>query len=797
MRYLRTNTACRVTVGPFYDKTDGVTPETSLTVTNCKLTLMVDDGNVPTLVLDAAATASGGSNDMVHVTNDDAGFYDLELAAANVNYLGRAVLAITDAANHCPVFHEFMILPAVVYDSLVLGTDNLQVDAVQQGGTTLTARDIGASVLLSVGTGAGQVNLSSGKVPATIAAADVTGNVPADVIAISGDTTAADNCELQFDGTGLSGGTFPSTQAQVSAIGSGTGAALNFAADADNASAPIKTVTAVGTQTNTYANTANDNGTYHVITNATNNIDWVYGFSVGSGRSATKAVFVGYLAASAPQTSKTITVSAYNFGGSSWDTVKTITGQAGTTDVTVDIALLSVHTGTGAEAGKVYIRFTATGQTGAVLNTDQLIIQAQNLGQTVGYANGSIWVKATGTSGTTPYVHGTADNPCPWASAKTLNTTLGLNRYVVTPGTTVTLDAALAGAVMTGRSYALALGGQNISGSYFEGVEGLSGTGTCATGEAIIVDCHLGAITIGEADFVRCHLMGTITMSQASVPMRFHDCSGISSAKITFNGANQTTVVSQLSGVLTIAGMVATNTLYLDGNGDVTLDATNTAGTVYVAGNIRLTNNGSGQTIHKDALWSTSQPVGSVTAGVTLADGAHGGSAATITAKSISVVNSDAGGVAVSFEGSGSGNSHALKLQSTNGKALAAGSTNSDAVSIDSAAASGMVVNGATGDIVGDITGTVGLNAAALADIATEISDALRTDTIPELAQGQPPATPTVVQAVMMLYMAMRNELTTDASSKKVRNNAGTVVFKKALSDNGTVYTEEKAVTGP
>jgi hypothetical protein len=130
MRFLKQNTATRVTVGPFFDKTDGVTPETSLTVTNCKLTLMVDDAGVPTLVLDASATASGGNNDMVHVTNDDAGFYDLELTAAQTNYVGRAMLAITDAANHCPVFHEFMIVPANVYDSL-FGTDKLQVDAVE------------------------------------------------------------------------------------------------------------------------------------------------------------------------------------------------------------------------------------------------------------------------------------------------------------------------------------------------------------------------------------------------------------------------------------------------------------------------------------------------------------------------------------------------------------------------------------------------------------------------------------------------------------------------------------------
>ena len=100
MRYLRSNTATRVTVGPFLDRTDGVTPEVALTVTSCKLTFMVDDAGVPTLVLDTNPTASGGNNDMVHVTGDDAGFYDLELTAANVNYVGRAMLALTDGATH-------------------------------------------------------------------------------------------------------------------------------------------------------------------------------------------------------------------------------------------------------------------------------------------------------------------------------------------------------------------------------------------------------------------------------------------------------------------------------------------------------------------------------------------------------------------------------------------------------------------------------------------------------------------------------------------------------------------------
>ena len=167
MRYLRQNTATIVTVGPFFDKTDGVTLETALTITNERISMTVDanDGSAPTLVLDNVTGAtSGTNNDLNYITNNDAALMQLELSAANTNYVGRARVTITDAANHCPVFEDFTILPAQVYDSLIVGTDLLDANASQLGGTSQTGRDIGASVLLSPGTGAGQITLTSGAV---------------------------------------------------------------------------------------------------------------------------------------------------------------------------------------------------------------------------------------------------------------------------------------------------------------------------------------------------------------------------------------------------------------------------------------------------------------------------------------------------------------------------------------------------------------------------------------------------------------------------------------------------------
>ena len=119
MRFLRSNTAVIVTVGPFYDKTDGVTIETGLTITNERITLTADtdDNSAPTNILDNVTGAtSGTSNDLNYITGNDAGMMQLELSAANTNRVGRMLLSITDAANHVPVFHEFFVLPQAIYD---------------------------------------------------------------------------------------------------------------------------------------------------------------------------------------------------------------------------------------------------------------------------------------------------------------------------------------------------------------------------------------------------------------------------------------------------------------------------------------------------------------------------------------------------------------------------------------------------------------------------------------------------------------------------------------------------------
>jgi hypothetical protein len=43
----------------------------------------------------------------------------------------------------------------------------------------------------------------------------------------------------------------------------------------------------------------------------------------------------------------------------------------------------------------------------------------------------------------------------------------------------------------------------------------------------------------------------------------------------------------------------------------------------------------------------------------------------------------------------------------------------------------------------------------------------------------------------------LRNQLTITSTNKTFSNDAGTVIWKKALTDDGATYTEAEGVSGP
>jgi len=115
MVFLKQSTAVTIPVGPFLDDTDGKTAETGLTITQPDIRLSKNGG-------DFAQRNAAGT--LVH---DENGYYALPLDGTDTNTVGRLRLTISESGA-LPVWEDFMILPAVVYNSLVLGTDNLVVN---------------------------------------------------------------------------------------------------------------------------------------------------------------------------------------------------------------------------------------------------------------------------------------------------------------------------------------------------------------------------------------------------------------------------------------------------------------------------------------------------------------------------------------------------------------------------------------------------------------------------------------------------------------------------------------------
>ena len=80
-----------------------------------------------------------GKNESSVSAHDSNGVYDCDLDATDTNTVGPLDMFIFESAA-VPVKHEFMVLPANVYDSLVAGTDKLETDPVSLDGDA-TAMD--------------------------------------------------------------------------------------------------------------------------------------------------------------------------------------------------------------------------------------------------------------------------------------------------------------------------------------------------------------------------------------------------------------------------------------------------------------------------------------------------------------------------------------------------------------------------------------------------------------------------------------------------------------------------------
>lgn len=119
MIFLKQSTAATVRVGPFVDATNGVTPETGITLGAADQAEILKQGSGATVDISAATWAA---------ITGVGGWYDLSLTTSHTDTCGALYIIVQDESVCLPVFMHCTVLQANVYDSLIGGTTYLETN---------------------------------------------------------------------------------------------------------------------------------------------------------------------------------------------------------------------------------------------------------------------------------------------------------------------------------------------------------------------------------------------------------------------------------------------------------------------------------------------------------------------------------------------------------------------------------------------------------------------------------------------------------------------------------------------
>jgi hypothetical protein len=131
MNIIKQSTAVVIPFGPFVSPTDGVTLQTGLVsaIDHASTGIFLSKNGGTAAVRHATVTAS---------TYDSYGDYKVTLDTTDTNTLGALRVIFAAAASCLPVWQDFMVVPANIYDSLVAGTSELLVDVDKINSVTIT-----------------------------------------------------------------------------------------------------------------------------------------------------------------------------------------------------------------------------------------------------------------------------------------------------------------------------------------------------------------------------------------------------------------------------------------------------------------------------------------------------------------------------------------------------------------------------------------------------------------------------------------------------------------------------------
>ena len=272
----------------------------------------------------------------------------------------------------------------------------------------------------------------------------------------------------------------------------------------------------------------------------------------------------------------------------------------------VSAAGLVVGTFSLGEMDRVVWDAPMTAATHNVQNSAGRRIRAIN--EAAAYEDGAVWINGSaGNTNTEDYEDGTPGNPVSTiAAANTIATSVGLTRFRIAAGTTITLAASQQNQVFIGDGWTLALGGQDIVGSTFIGatVSGVaSGTGTTQVFE----NCLMNASShIKGTIFRGCGFAATQTVVEAGdfyLDRCYSSVAGSGTWTWDFGAAIGNTGLNMrnYSGGVQVNNKDATgtDTMSIEGQGQLIV-AASSGGAISIRGMFGVTNTGGATLTYDD-----------------------------------------------------------------------------------------------------------------------------------------------------------------------------------------------------
>jgi hypothetical protein len=107
-------------------------------------------------------------------------------------------------------------------------------------------------------------------------------------------------------------------------------------------------------------------------------------------------------------------------------------------------------------------------------------------------------------------------------------------------------------------------------------------------------------------------------------------------------------------------------------------------------------------------------------------------------------------------------------------------------------------LSGMVSDVDSALTSQFSYERAVLSDLDSRVPARVltRTDTMVELPQATPPATPTQEQALMLMYAGLRGKTRTNATHRAWYNDAGTMIVRKPIQASAGSFLESEMIAG-